>query len=379
MRHVRPVLALLALACALVFASSASAAVAGTSTCKGKSAAAVKAAKKARVFARTHKARKWRKARARARAQARLLARLARKCHPKGRAPRVPAPAAQAGIRPAASAQSTYRWNFDGNGEGNGCARHGLSCPGLEGWDVPQWKEMANGQTKAVDPASYGVPGLDGGSGGRVLRASVNEAQRDSGAYAAYLYKVWAVAAPETSFENEFTGQPYERMTRGQEAGTYRAWYYLPESTRTTLQHNSDDRHGWVNIFQFKHSSPDMNGPGRWDQNPQWWINIRNNEPEHLSFEVSREGDPAWGERNGLDRLPEVPFGRWFELRADVRPGSRIDFYLDGKLFETGRASDGDIGLNPGDSSWVFSPGYYLNTGTAYIDDVTFDRKPADW
>jgi hypothetical protein len=77
--------------------------------------------------------------------------------------------------------------------------------------------------------------------------------------------------------------------------------------------------------------------------------------------------------------MPAVPFGRWFELRADVHPNNRIEFYLDGQLFETGRQSDAQVGLRPGDSSWIFSPGYYLNTGTTFIDDVSFDRKPAGW
>src|SRR4051794_1047763 len=158
MRQLRIVLALLALACALVFATSAQAATAGTSTCKGKTAAAKQAAKRAKVIARTHRGRKGRRARAKARSRARLLARLARRCHAKRAVKGVPAPAAQAGIRPAASAQSTYRWTFDTGEQGNGCSKHGLSCPGLEGWDVAQWKEMANGQTKSVDPAGYGVP-----------------------------------------------------------------------------------------------------------------------------------------------------------------------------------------------------------------------------
>jgi hypothetical protein len=238
---------------------------------------------------------------------------------------------------------------------------------------------MQNGQTRTVAPGDFGVPDRPGGSNSRVLRSSVNETQRDARQYAAYLYKVWAVAAPETSWENEFNHQPYERMSRGQEGGSYRAWYFLPESTHTTLQHNNDDTHGWVNIMQFKHSNPNMDGPGRWNQPPEWWVNIRNNDPNRITLAVSHEGDAGWGERLGQARQPEVPFGRWFELRADVHPGNRIDFYLDGKLFETGRQSDFPVGLNPGDSSWVFSPGYYLNTGTAYIDDVSFDRQPAGW
>ncbi len=244
---------------------------------------------------------------------------------------------------------------------------------------MPQWPEMQNGQTKAVDPAAYGVPARPGGTNNHVLRAAVTAAQRDAGHYAAYLYKVWAVAAPETSWENEFTHQPYERMTKGQEAGTYRAWYYLPESTRTTLQHNSDATHGWVNIMQFKYSSPNMDGPGRWNQPPQWWVNIRNNDPNRITFVVSHWNNPAWGERLGQARQPLVPFGRWFELRADVHPNNRIEFYLDGQLFETGYQSDYQVGLRSGDSSWIFSPGYYLNTGEEFIDDVSFDRKPADW
>jgi hypothetical protein len=370
MRKLQIVLALLALGCALLFTTSVQAATAGTSTCKGKTAAAKKAAKRAKLIARTHRGTKGTRARAKARSRARLLARLARRC-----GKRLPAPAAQAGIRFGDSAKANYRWTFDTGEQGNGCSKRGLSCPGLEGWDVPQWKEMANGQTRSVDPTAYGVPKLDGNA----LRASVNENQRSLGEYAAYLFKVWAVAAPETSFQNEFTDKPYERMTRGQEAGTYRAWYYLPESTRTTLQHNNEGRFGWVNLFQFKYSSPDMDGPGQWNQPPQWWVNIRNNDPDRMTLVVSHWGDPAWGERDGQARQPEVPFGRWFEISADVHPGNRIDFYLDGKLFETGHQSDYQVGLRPGDSSWVFSPGWYMNTGTAFLDNVSFDRKPAGW
>ena len=171
-----------------------------------------------------------------------------------------------------------------------------------------------------------------------MLRASVNTRQRAAGAYAAYLYKVWAVAAPETGWTGDF-GHPYERMRPGEEGGTYRAWCLLPRSTRRVLRHNNHGRYGWVNIFQFKHSNPDGDG----------------------------------------SHLPRVPFGRWFELRADVHPGDRIDFYLDGRRFDTGRQAAYGVGLAPGDSSWIFSPGWYLNTGTAYIDGVSFDRAPAGW
>jgi hypothetical protein len=282
---------------------------------------------------------------------------------------------------PTPTPAPTYAWSFDGLTTFAGCTEHGLVCPGMDNWDVPQWPEMQNGQTRTVDPLAYGVPARAGGTNSRVFRATVNVAQRDAGAFAAYLYKVWALSSPETSWENEFTHQPYERMTRGQEGGTYSAWYYLPESTHTTLQSNNDATHGWINIFQFKHSNPDMRGPGHWDQTPQWWVNIANNDPNHIVLAVSHEGAPAFGYRNGPNssNLPTVPFGRWFEIRAEVRPGNRIDFYLDGQRFETGYQSDSPVGLNSGDSSWIYSVGWYLNTGTAYIDDASFNRQPAGW
>jgi hypothetical protein len=397
MRLVLRPLALLALAASILVVAGAVSAQAApaahaTAACTPGSLAraqkAVRAAKRAR--ARVRRARgltRARRARARRRA-ARRLARarrrlaVARRCSRRQAQPAPPAAATQA---PAFD----YAWNFEGAG-GAGCAAKGLSCPGLENWDFPQWPEMHQGQTRAVRPQEYEVPPRPGSDGDHVLRASVNEAQRDgtaaglpSGykAYAAYLYKVWAVAAPETGWQSDLTNRPLERMTRGQEAGTYRAWYYLPSSTKTTLQSNNDATHGWVNIFQFKHSSPDMAGPGHWDQPPEWWVNIRNNDPNHLSLVVSHSGDPAYGERNGVNspHLPAVPFDRWFELRADLHPNNRVEFYLDGQLFDTGHQADHQVGLAAGDSSWVFSPGWYLNTGTAYIDDVSFDRKPADW
>jgi hypothetical protein len=294
-----------------------------------------------------------------------------------------PAPA------PAPAPAPTYVWNFDGSTSDPGCADHGITCPGINSWDVLQWPEMKQGQVTTIDPASAGVPARTGGTNSRVLRASVNTAQRDGTApglpagykaYAAYLYKVWAVASPETGWLSDSTKKPFERMTRGQEAGTYRAWYYLPSSTKTILQNNNDATHGWVNLFQFKHSSPILNN-GSWDQQPEWWVNIRNNDPSRLTLVVSHWGNAAYGERAGLNstHLPLVPFDRWFELRADVRPNNRIDFYLDGQLFDTGYQANQQVGLGAGDSSWVFSPGWYLNTGLAYIDDVSFDRKAVDW
>jgi hypothetical protein len=270
--------------------------------------------------------------------------------------------------RPADPGSPTHVWDFEGPGSG------------LAGWDVLQPTELRNGQTRVVKPTAYGVPARRGGTNAHVLRASVNSRQRSAGAYAAYLYKVWAVAPPETGWTGHF-GKPFEQIRRGEEGGTYRAWYFLPRSTRRILRHNNHGRYGWVNIFQFKHSNPDGGGPGRWAQPPEWWVNIRNNNPDRLALCVSHWGRPNFCERRGLagSHLPRVPFGRWFELRADVHPGERIDFYLDGRLFETGRQAHYGVGLAPGDSSWIFSPGWYLNTGTAYIDDVSFHRAPAGW
>jgi hypothetical protein len=269
---------------------------------------------------------------------------------------------------PADPGSPTNAWDFEGPGSG------------LADWDVLQVAELRNGQTRVVAPAAHGVPRRPGGTNAHVLRASVNRRQRAAGAYAAYLYKVWAVAAPETGWTGNL-GHPFERILPGEEGGTYRAWYFLPRSTRRVLRHNNHGRYGWVNIFQFKHSNPNGGGPGRWEQPPQWWINIRNNNPDRLALCVSHWRRPAFCQRRGLrsSHLPPVPFGRWFQLRADVHPGQRIDFYLDGRRFDTGRQADYGVGLAPGDSSWVFSPGWYLNTGTAYIDDVRFDRAPAGW
>jgi hypothetical protein len=255
-----------------------------------------------------------------------------------------------------------------------GCLAQGVSCPGLLGWDVPQWPELRNGQTSVVRPGEYGVPARAGGSNGHVLRASVSLRQRARGQYAAYLYKIWATGPPESRWNSAISDIPIERIRRGQEAGTYRAWYFIPKSTRRILQHNETGGFGWVNIFQFKHSNPNGKGRGRWAQPPQWWVNVRNSSAKHLTLCVSNWKRASFCERRGLRgrRLPPVPFGRWFELRADVQPGKRIDFYLNGKRFDTGLQRDYPVGLRRGDSSWVFSPGWYLNTGTAFIDDASF-------
>src|SRR5215212_2267206 len=135
MRLVLRPLALLALAASiLVFSGALSARAApvahAIAACTPGSLAraqkAVRAAKRARVRARRARGlTRAQRARARRRAARRLvLAR--RRVAAARRCPRRHAPA------------SDYSWNFEGAG-GAGCAAKGLSCPGLENWDFPQW------------------------------------------------------------------------------------------------------------------------------------------------------------------------------------------------------------------------------------------------
>jgi hypothetical protein len=166
-------------------------------------------------------------------------------------------------------------------------------------------------------------------------------------------------------------------------SGSYRAWYYLPRDY--TLRGRT-----WVNVMQFKE-------PYRcadYCSDPSWWVvlvggkrrdGVRPGAPVAEVERWNSEGRPRRAER----RMP-FPTGRWVELRADVRQGERIDFYVDGRRFDTALQSEYPVGPMHGSRSleWAFGVGSYTGTsgdprryaanGPLYVDAISFRPFAAD-
>ena len=182
----------------------------------------------------------------------------------------------------------------------------------------------------------------------------------------AKVVKEWSVVGKWDQF-----GRIEERLpNNGNPSGTYRAWYYYPTDYQATSE--------WTNIFQFKEegiTGDALCQPPKSCQLPSWWINtapaatfgMGGNEPilfvNHWNQDYS-------------SFHPEcllVPLGRWFEIRADLYEGVRIDWYVDGQLFDRSYNSEYPVGRFYDESNvWVFGVGHYLGIGKIWVDDASF-------
>jgi hypothetical protein len=146
--------------------------------------------------------------------------------------------------------------------------------------------------------------------------------------------------------------------------GTYRAWYYVPTSGFDWYTTGS-------NIFQFKLDEQD---PFR--QEPQWWVSfqaVNNDLAQGLQIKVNSYSQG--GSYVNPGGLKTITRGQWFEIRADVYEGSKIDWYFGGAFWQTSLASSSAIGRAAAlytPRSWVFGVGHYGEGGPLFIDDASF-------
>jgi hypothetical protein len=151
-------------------------------------------------------------------------------------------------------------------------------------------------------------------------------------------------------------------------SGTYRAWYYFP------LGYHIRPRTADM-VFEFKDEYTDGTG---WHQDPTWWIEI--DAASEWGFGGMRRNAPV-AVLYHLDPRPPVtpvlvPRGRWFEIRARVRQGRRIDVWLAGRHIATGYQRQYPVGLRRGRHSlkWILGVGNYSQDadGPLYVDDVSY-------
>lgn len=216
-----------------------------------------------------------------------------------------------------------------------------------------------------------GIPARDGG---RFIAAfEVSEEQQEDGRVHSKVYKEWGIKDPILGRENK-RGEPYERLPGDSSAGTYTAWYFVKNDYR------ADNK--WVNIMQWKEHYGDADDR----QDPQWWLQIGRAEAfkgaTPANGPAEADDSPVLFVNHWENKDPETapklwntPTGRWFEVRAELYPGDRIDWYIDGQLFDTARHATYPVGLRDRSTGWIFGVGHYGGVGKLWVDDVSFTPR----
>jgi len=240
-----------------------------------------------------------------------------------------------------------------------------------------EWSWWGKGDSRydghsVVSTREAGIPSLDGG---QVAEFSVTEEQLRAGRQHSKVMKDWGYAPPETTTWRDDAGRQLERLPGNSPAGTYRANFYLPSNYR-----KSPER--WTNILQFKEAYYDSSG--KWHQDPQWWLNISqagkwgSAAPDGLRSDHPVVHANNWHTdySNYRPKLVALPLGRWFEIKAEVYPGDRIEWYLDGERFDTSYASKYPVGFSKSrPTGWVFGVGHYDGIGKLWADKVSFQQR----
>lgn len=234
------------------------------------------------------------------------------------------------------------------------------------------WWRRRDGGTFFVRPPEVETAAA---GGSKVAHFEVTPAQLAAGRRHSKVFKEWALAPPESMWRDD-RGAPLERLPENSPAGSYVARYFLPPGYR------KPKGQPWTNVFQFKESY--LDGKGRWHQDPQWWINMSSastwrakgvRTPCGASSDAPVLHANHWNQEFSRYRpkLVAAPVGRWFEIRADLYPGNRIDWYLDGRLFDRSPATTYPVGLSkPRPVGWVFGIGHYGGIGRLLADDASF-------
>jgi hypothetical protein len=138
----------------------------------------------------------------------------------------------------------------------------------------------------------------------------------------------------------------------------------------------------WINILQFKEMGYD--NQGRAIQFPSWWLNV-GPQSSFAHGNVSLETkNPVlfanyWNNTyvNWQPKTMPVPLGRWFEVRAQLYQGDRIDWYVNGSLFDTSYNSTYHVGrFYPVSTGWIYGVGHYGGYGSVLIDHCYVASNP---
>lgn len=248
-----------------------------------------------------------------------------------------------------------------------------LSAPtwtsGFEEGDFSEWSWWVRSDGGTFNVANADNEGIPAHGESRVAHFEVSPDQYAPRNVHSKLLNNWAIQSPETAWHDD-AGRPLERLPSNNPSGTYLAWFYLPPDYV-----NTSDR--WTNLFQFKESYLDAYGNHR--QDPQWWINMSRADAWPSPPTGASGRDPVlhvnhWFQdyANYRPVLMPVPRGRWFQVKAVLNQGDRIDWYLDGQRFDTSLNSTYPVGTLERSVGWVFGIGHYDGIGKLWADDASY-------
>ncbi len=175
------------------------------------------------------------------------------------------------------------------------------------------------------------------------------------------LFKTWSKASWPQGADNSF---PHD--SPADVSGRYSALFWIAPDLNLTAVLGGHS--GWANIFQFKEAY--LDGNGQWQQDPSHWLG--------LSLEGGRPVLQAatWGMNTTRPMMAPI-LGRWFDVEARLYQGDRIEWWVDGKLFDTVHAIAYPVGrMYPDDESqgWTYGIGNYCGqpsqTSCVYVDNA---------
>jgi hypothetical protein len=240
--------------------------------------------------------------------------------------------------------------------------------------DFTEWSWWGQGQADrwghiAVEnPIVAGVPSR---TDGYVASFEVTADDRANGRFDAKLYESFSTT------DSRGVEHPPADVS-----GAYSAWYYIPPDY-------SVPSGGSANIFQFKQKYADASDPSGQRSDGLWWVQLENastwvlnSGPDWWVGDLpSSANQPVAWVNSACGRSPHLPLtfealpvGRWFEIRAEVHHGDRIDFFIDGRPFETVHASYCPVNPTHADSrDFTFGVGNYTASasGKVYIDGAS--------
>jgi hypothetical protein len=225
-------------------------------------------------------------------------------------------------------------------------------------WSFVQAEDSSQGVPSLNEVATAASLGIAAHSGTDVGKFQTTQAALDAGRPHSKVFKEWQLPN-STPVTDEF-GRALQSIPSSGINGSYRAWYYIPSDyTYAGVE--------WTNIFQFK-----LSEEGPFVQDPQWWINIVGGSGNQPYLHVENWGNGTFTDPGGLKAAPK---GRWFEIRADIYEGNKIEWYLDGQFWQTVNHSTHKIGRGGATGTprtWIFGVGHYGGVGRLYTDDASF-------
>lgn len=239
--------------------------------------------------------------------------------------------------------------------------------------DFRRWSWWGQGQSElwghiaVVDPIADRIPRLAERMR-RVARMAVTAEDAAHRRYHAKLYRRFAERDPE-GVERSPTDV----------SGTYSAWFYVPRSYRLSGR-------TWSNVLQFKEEHGSRSDPLWWVQlgSARWarklgdkarWRGDRDAARATRPVAFLNHWDNRWRHRIGV--MP-VPLGRWFAIRAVIRPDQRrMDVFVDGRRLDTARASRHPVApFRASSRAWVFGVGNYSTAPSTklYVGAARYTR-----